>query len=67
MKTAFISNDEVTATDVWASDWILVTNNESFLARPAVDTASDEIKIPARLRPWTDDWNSLLPILKWRR
>lgn len=64
MKTAFVSNDDDDRHDVFSSDWVLVTNNERFLADSVVSAASDSIVVPRRLRRWTDDYNSLLPILR---
>jgi hypothetical protein len=52
---------------VWSSDWILVTADTSFLNLPAVAKAKQTIAVPAGLRLWTDDYNSILPILRWRR
>ncbi|MEO7086616.1 MAG: fused MFS/spermidine synthase [Gemmatimonadaceae bacterium] len=66
MRTAFISSSEDLPHDVFSSDWVLVTSNENFLNLPVVKKASEPIKIPKRLRLWTDDYNSLLPILRIR-
>ncbi len=46
--------------------WVLVTRNREFLEQPVVDSARQEITIPRKLRLWTDDYNSLLPILRLR-
>ena len=46
------------------AEWVLVTRNRAFLDRPETRAGAAEIKIPARLRPWTDDYNSLFPILR---
>jgi SAM-dependent methyltransferase len=64
MKTAFISSAEDLPHDVFSSDWVLVTANDSFLTLPVVKDASEPIRVPRRLRLWTDDYNSLLPILR---
>jgi hypothetical protein len=64
MKTAFISSAEDLPHDVFSSDWVLVTTNDSFLTLPAITNAAEPIKVPRRLRLWTDDYNSLLPILR---
>ncbi len=49
---------------VLASDWVLVTSNPRVLANEALKLHT----VPAAKRPalrlWTDDFNSLLPILK---
>jgi SAM-dependent methyltransferase len=67
MAVAHIANTEDTKKDVWLSDWILVTKNRAFLERKEVVDANDQVTIPATLRLWTDDYNSLLPIFKVRR
>jgi spermidine synthase len=66
MAAAFISSDEDVPRDVFSSDWVLVTDNARFLARPEVAGARSTIKMPRGLRLWTDDYNSLLPILRVR-
>jgi hypothetical protein len=47
-----------------ASDWVLVTRNQSFL-RDVDDTILQEpITVPADLHIWTDDYNNLFQILR---
>lgn len=67
MAAAHIANAADEQRDVWPSDWMLVTNNSAFLAMKEVVQASDAVTIPSTLRLWTDDYNSLLPIFKFRR
>jgi hypothetical protein len=67
MKTAFITNDDDTKHDLYSSDWVLVTSNEAFLALPAVAHAKEPIAVPHGIRRWTDDYNSLLPILRTKK
>ena len=64
MKTAFISSDDDTPHDLYSADWVLVTDNTAFLTQPAVVKAREKITIPSGVRRWTDDYNSLLPVLK---
>jgi SAM-dependent methyltransferase len=48
-----------------ASDWVLLTRNESFLGDPAIREAAEEVQgkyKPVRL--WTDDYSNLFQILK---
>jgi len=66
MKTAFISSEENPKQNVYNADWVLVTTNDAFLSLPVVADAREDITIPKRLRLWTDDYNSLLPILRMR-
>ena len=64
MKTAFISTDDDAARDLDGSDWVLVTADEHFLAQSPVVKARQPIGVPPGLHRWTDDYNSLLPILR---
>ena len=64
LRVAYIDADGDDAKDVWAADWVLVTDNERFLNQSAVDSVSQGITIPRSLRLWTDDYNSLVPIFK---
>jgi predicted O-methyltransferase YrrM len=44
--------------------WVLVTDNAAFLALPAVAGASRPPEQRHGLRVWTDDYSSLLPLLR---
>jgi hypothetical protein len=66
MKTAFVSAGGDRARDLDSSDWVLVTTDEDFLMTAQVRRAIQPITIPPRLRRWTDDYNSLIPILRKR-
>lgn len=65
-STAFLSPSDDNTQDAWTADWIAVTLNERFLNHPDVSSAKIDIDIPPGFRLWTDDYNSLLPILKFR-
>lgn len=52
---------------VFSSDWVLVTANQDFLDSPVVANAGKQIDSLPGLRLWTDDYNSLLPILKKKK
>lgn len=67
MQTAFISSDDDTPHDLYSADWVLVTDNTAFLGQPAVAHAREKITIPPGVRRWTDDYNSLLPVLRMKR
>jgi hypothetical protein len=66
MKTAFISNGGDRTRDLDSSDWVLVTTDENFLMKAPIARVQQAITVPPRLRLWTDDYNSLLPILRKR-
>ncbi len=50
----------------YAADWVLITDNQDFLSLPAVKDAAGEIEPRPGFRLWTDDYSSLLPLLKVR-
>jgi spermidine synthase len=60
-----VSQDD-DSTGAFGSDWVLVTANTEFLSRKEVDEVSDPVPEQPGLRLWTDDYNSVLPLLKWR-
>lgn len=64
MKTAFIISPENEDTATYSSDWVLVTDNQELLSRNEIVDAQQSIVVPPGLRLWTDDYNSLLPVLK---
>ncbi|HZD46361.1 MAG TPA: fused MFS/spermidine synthase [Acidobacteriaceae bacterium] len=48
-----------------SATWVLVTDNEAFLALPAVANYSREPEQRAGMRIWTDDYSSLFPLLRF--
>jgi spermidine synthase len=60
-----VSQDDDDNTGAYESDWVLMTDNAGFLAKHKVEDSTYEITSKQGLRLWTDDYNSLLPILKW--
>jgi hypothetical protein len=64
LKTAFISSEDDAPRDLDSADWVLVTASESFLSQESVSSAAQPITVPAGLHRWTDDYNSLLPVLR---
>ncbi|MBZ5505215.1 MAG: fused MFS/spermidine synthase [Acidobacteriia bacterium] len=65
LHAVIIASPEDEETGAFASDWVLVTADEKFLALPSVSEASAEITPRRDLRLWTDDYSSLLPILNF--
>ena len=47
------------------ADWILVTANRSFINQPEMVNDSFPTPVPSGMRPWTDDYSSVFPLLKW--
>jgi hypothetical protein len=64
LKSLLVSSDGDDDIGVYNADWVLVTNNEDFLRRQEVKDAGTVITPVPGLRLWTDDYNSLLPLLK---
>jgi len=60
-----VKNHDDPDNDVFAADWVLVTNNPAVLDNAAIRIHSAPIDRREGLRPWTDDFNNLLEILKW--
>jgi spermidine synthase len=60
-----VSYDDEENTGQYGADWVLVTANAKFLAQDQLMEASETIEPKPGLRLWTDDYNSLLPILRW--
>jgi spermidine synthase len=49
----------------FTATWMLVTNNSSFFAQPEVAIRARKPVDASRIKVWTDDYSSLLPILHW--
>jgi SAM-dependent methyltransferase len=64
LKSLLVASEGDDDVGVYSADWVLVTNNADFLNAPEVSDAGTQIAPPAGLRLWTDDYNSLLPLLK---
>jgi len=48
-----------------AASWVLMTKNRAFLGRPEVTNAAQPIPPRSGLRLWTDDYNSLLRVIRF--
>ncbi|MDY7011633.1 MAG: fused MFS/spermidine synthase [Planctomycetota bacterium] len=65
LKTAWIQNDENDTEGIFASDWILLTRDESFINQKVIQIAATPPKSDlARIDLWTDDHINLFQILK---
>jgi SAM-dependent methyltransferase len=51
---------------VYSAEWVLVTDDAAMTAAFRISADTEDIAVPPRLRRWTDDYNSLLPILRVR-
>lgn len=64
LQAVLVTSPEDEYTGGYAADWVLVTGNQQFLALPAIKDAADEVEPKPGFRLWTDDYSSLLPLLK---
>jgi len=60
-----VKNHDDAENNVFAADWVLVTNNPAVLENSAIRLHAVPIDRRDGLRPWTDDFNNLLEIVKW--
>ena len=58
-----LANDE---EGEFAANWVLMSANASFFQHPEVAIASRPIALRPETPLWTDDFNSLLPLIHWR-
>jgi len=70
MKALLVHSHDNEARGLFAADWVILSANDSLTTLPALVNAAQPIEtisgeIPG-LRLWTDDYSSLLPLLRWR-
>ena len=51
---------------VFSAEWVLVTSDTALASAFNVSADTEDVGVPKGLRRWTDDYNSLLPILRIR-
>jgi hypothetical protein len=66
MRSGIVHSPSRDARGEFSASWVLVSSNDSFWALPEIAAAAKPIPVPPKLRLWTDDYSSLLPILNWR-
>lgn len=64
MPSRLIESPGDDATGAYRSTWVLLTNSPTFFDRPEIAHAATATPTTPRLRPWTDNYSSLLPILQ---
>ncbi len=64
LHSLLVSSPDDDDVGAYSADWVLVTADQDFLARKEIAEAGAPISPIASLRLWTDDYNSLLPLLK---
>ena len=66
LQAVLIHSNADDARGIFAADWVLMTADPNFLRRPEIANAAQPLRRIPGLRLWTDDYSSLLPLLKWR-
>jgi SAM-dependent methyltransferase len=65
MDVRTVTSAESEQRDEFVSTWVLLTTDSGFFDHPEVARAVHLPGANSRLRLWTDDYSSLLPILHW--
>jgi hypothetical protein len=65
MKSVAITTGSNDQRDEFTATWMLLSDNGEFFAQPEVARAGHQPEQIPGLRPWTDDFSSLLPVLHW--
>jgi SAM-dependent methyltransferase len=60
-----VSNHADIDNNISAADWVLVTKNPAVLDNAAIRLHSSPIESLPGLRPWTDNFNNLIEIVRW--
>ncbi len=66
LDAAIIHSEADDAKGIFPADWVLMTADRNLLQRPEIANAAQPLPMLPGLRLWTDDYSSLLPLLKWR-
>jgi len=64
LYAVLVSDDAEASKWLAPTDWVLVARDPAVLAREPLRAAASPIALPANTRPWTDDFNNLLSVLK---
>jgi len=67
MQARVVESFAVPAEGAYRATWVLVSENAAFFSIPAVHAAAVPIQRRPDLRVWTDDYSSLLPVLRLGR
>jgi hypothetical protein len=65
MKAMRVTSPENDERGEFSATWMLLTNNAAFFGYPEVFNQAKEPTENPKVRVWTDDYSSLLPILRW--
>jgi SAM-dependent methyltransferase len=59
-----VNNDEDDSISVYPASYLLVSRNQHFFADPLFERRLKTVWVPPRMKPWTDDFTSLWPVLR---
>jgi spermidine synthase len=64
MQARLVESSPVESRGEYRATWVLLSNSPTFFTLPEIAAAATPIPSVPGLRPWTDDYSSLLPILQ---
>ena len=67
MQARRVESLPIPAEDEYRATWVLVSGDAGFFAMSAVEAVTTPIREQAGVRLWTDDYSSLLPVMRWGR
>ena len=67
LQARAVESFAVPAEGEYRASWVLVSGNAEFFAVPPVHAATTRVPRRPELRVWTDDYSSLLPVLRLGR
>jgi hypothetical protein len=65
MQAVVITTPSNDARGEFTASWILLSDNSDFLAQPEIASVGRKPSEIPGLRPWTDNFSSVLPVLRW--
>jgi hypothetical protein len=65
MQSRIVSSYANDARDEFTATWMLVSDDSASFAQPEVLAHSSPAAPNPSMRLWTDDFSSLLPVLRW--
>jgi len=65
LQAVLVHSDADQAHGIFAAEWVLMSADRALLRNPEIVNSSQPLLDQPGLRLWTDDYSSLLPLLKW--
>jgi len=67
MQARMVDSPERDERGEFAARWVLLSDGDGMFARKEFVGVAERVPEMARVRVWTDDYSSLLPIVRWGR